>query len=204
MFGYGACHVNEAHIAINKMKSTLNYRGFTVVELMIALAMAAIFASLALPSFVVTVRQTRLATTGDLLNADLLVARDEAIKRNGRVYVCPVGPQNDGTCGTDFTAWAGGWLVCYDVDNKTGCNKPAAASTDPNPIVNRGPLDPSVALNGPSSAVQFNSDGTQAANTNLDFTITGTWSGSNATGSAYFVASVAPSGNISLKKKLAP
>ena len=56
-------------------------RGFTAVELVITLGIVAIFATLAMPSFVKMVRDSRLVTTAEMLQTDLLVARREAIKR---------------------------------------------------------------------------------------------------------------------------
>ena len=167
--------------------------GYTAIELMIVLFIAAILATLAAPSFTAMVQSARLDTYGQLLQADLLIARREAIRMNGRVLVCPVATSGTG-CGTDYSSWSGGWLVCYDVDANGACD--ATSATAPNPIVLRGPIDGTVALAGPSSAVRFNSNGTQGSGGgSVAFTIRGKWSGSTS-----MIDTIAASGNIVLPK----
>ena len=167
--------------------------GYTAIELMIVMFVAAILATLAAPSFTAMVQNSRLDTYGQLLQADLLIARREAIRMNARVLVCPVPTSGTG-CGTDYTRWSGGWLVCYDVDANGACDATSAAA--PNPIVLRGPIDGSVSLAGPASVVRFNSNGTQGSGGgSVVFTIRGKWSGS-----ASMIDTIAASGNIVLAK----
>jgi len=65
------------------------HTGFTIVEIMVTLGVAAILASLAAPSILSFVRNSRLTNgVNDLLHS-LQVARTEAIKRQqGNVVVC--------------------------------------------------------------------------------------------------------------------
>jgi len=166
--------------------------GFTTVELMVVLCVAATLATLAFPSFVTLIRTNRLDVSGELLRADLLVARREAIKMNGRVLVCPAG-SSPTACGTDYSRWAGGWLVCYDLDGDGACD--AATAAAPNPILRRGGLDGSLTLSGPDAAVRFNANGTQGNGGNVTFTVRGNWSGSTAA-----VGTIAASGNVALAR----
>lgn len=84
------------------------FRGFSLIELMVVVALVAIFASLAAPSMSRFVASQRVKTTAYDLATSLLLARSEALKRNQNVTVAP----------TDSTAgWAGGWQV---VAAKTG------------------------------------------------------------------------------------
>lgn len=61
--------------------------GFTVVELMITLAIVAIGVALALPSWLSTVEKRSVVTTAENITSFLSFAQSEAIKRNDEVTV---------------------------------------------------------------------------------------------------------------------
>lgn len=60
-------------------------RGFTLMELMITIAIAAILIALAVPSFKVLLANAQIRTGAQALNDGLNLARAEAIRRNERV-----------------------------------------------------------------------------------------------------------------------
>lgn len=62
-------------------------RGFTLVELIITLAVAAIVLTAAAPSFSALVEKQRLDGAASQLAADLKLARDEAMRRGTPVFV---------------------------------------------------------------------------------------------------------------------
>lgn len=166
-------------------------RGLTSLELMIGAALVATISAIAAPGMLDFVRAHRLATAARQLDADLLLARREAIKRNARVLMCVAGT-TAGQCGSG-TTWAGGWLVCYDADQDNLCD--ASTSTNPNPIREHRKLDSTLTLVGPASVARFNANGTQgtAGASSLTFTTRGVWMGSKS-----YVETITATGNVSL------
>lgn len=76
-------------------------RGFTLIELMTVVAIAAILAAIAVPSFLKLSATQRLRSASTNLQSALMVARSESLKRNAQVSVKPAS-------GTD---WTQGWSV---------------------------------------------------------------------------------------------
>jgi type IV fimbrial biogenesis protein FimT len=84
-------------------------RGFTLIEILVTLSVAAILMGMAVPAFNSFVLNDRDVGQINSLVGSLNYARSEAIKRasaNG-IIVCPSA--NGTTC--SGTAWAGGWIV---------------------------------------------------------------------------------------------
>ncbi len=92
-------------------RSRARSRGFTILELMITVAVIAVLAGIAAPSFLSIIRANRIVTDNNDLISALTVARSEAIKRGVRVTVCPTANQT--ACDTTG-AWELGWMVFVD------------------------------------------------------------------------------------------
>lgn len=75
-------------------------RGFTLIELMVTVAVLAVMASLAAPSFRQLLAAQRVRATAYNIVGDLVLARSEALKRGENVTITPVS-----------AAWANGWSV---------------------------------------------------------------------------------------------
>ncbi len=81
-----------------------NQHGFSILELMIVLAIVGIFAAIGIPSMRDQLLNTQVKTAATDAHLSLLLARSEAIKRAANVDVLAA----DGTTPYD---WAGGWSV---------------------------------------------------------------------------------------------
>jgi type IV fimbrial biogenesis protein FimT len=93
--------------------------GFTLLELMITLALAGILVTLAVPSMRQFMRNGRLATASNDLLHSLSLARTEAIKRqSGRVTVCASADPNaaDSALACSYGTMSG-WIVFVDANS---------------------------------------------------------------------------------------
>jgi len=82
--------------------------GFTIVELMTTMAVVAILASIAVPSFNAFTAQQRVKTVSSDLYLAMSKARSEAVKRNGNIVIQPLDPS---------LGWQGGWGIWDPVGN---------------------------------------------------------------------------------------
>jgi len=88
--------------------------GFTIVELMVVVAILGILAALAAPSFTETIRRYRVNAITDDLSSSIQLARSEAIRRR-----LQVGLTRTMGCGVPLATvndWNCGWNVFVDVD----------------------------------------------------------------------------------------
>lgn len=81
--------------------------GFTLVELMVTIAVAAILISIAVPSLSDATTNGKLSASANDLVAGVALGRSEAIKRNAVASLCV---SSDGsTCGSG--GWEQGWII---------------------------------------------------------------------------------------------
>lgn len=81
--------------------------GFTIVELMVALTIAAVLATLAVPAMLDAVLSARLSGYANTLLVSSHLARSEAIKRNAVVTLC--ASEDRATCSAG--TWNRGWII---------------------------------------------------------------------------------------------
>jgi type IV fimbrial biogenesis protein FimT len=95
-------------------------RGFTLIELMVVVTIAAILLGLAVPSFTRLIQSTTISSNVNTFLADVRFARSEGIRLGGGVVMCRSSNPEDATanCGTGSTAgWESGWIIFQDLDN---------------------------------------------------------------------------------------
>ncbi|MCW8988029.1 MAG: GspH/FimT family pseudopilin [Gammaproteobacteria bacterium] len=94
---------------------TKNNHGFTLIELIVTMAVFAILVAVAAPSFNSFVDSSRRASEVNLLSGALSYARSEAIKFDSTISICA---QTDGaeTC-SGTNDWSNGWIVFADTDS---------------------------------------------------------------------------------------
>ncbi|MES1925394.1 GspH/FimT family protein [Salinisphaera sp. T31B1] len=126
-------------------------RGFTLLELLVALAVAAILLGIAIPSYRSMVQRNAMAASVNDLVGALNYARSQAVTRGRAVYVCPSVDQS--SCSPN-SGWGVGWII-YAPD--PGSDTP----TSVNRVRVRGALDADVRIsfNGNGNRVIFDANG---------------------------------------------
>lgn len=99
-------------------------RGFSLIELMITIALAGILMAVAAPSMQKMFKTNRVQTEASSFVGDLMLARTEAVKRGQNVSVCV---SSDGLNCLAANTWNSGWIVFSD--SAAACS--GASSTNP-------------------------------------------------------------------------
>lgn len=89
----------------------ISEQGFTLIELVVALSIAAILLAIAVPSYSGSRLNSQLRASSNDLLGSMNLARSEAIKGGATVTMCPSAGGNE--CGGD---WSGGWVVMRGTD----------------------------------------------------------------------------------------
>lgn len=138
--------------AVNEFQTGGRTRGFTLLELLISIAVAAILLAIAVPSYRSVVQRNSIAANVNDLVGDLNYARSEAVTRGQDVYICSSTDQLKCNGGEN---WSSGWVVYAATD-------PSTSSPVPTPdnrlrVRGRTTVDFELAANGDS--LRFNSSG---------------------------------------------
>jgi type IV fimbrial biogenesis protein FimT len=136
-------------------------RGFSLIELLVAMALMGILAALAAPSFKRTIQSGQISGAVNTFLADIRFARSEAVRRGGNVVLCrsdepeAANPACGTAAGTDGAGWATGWFIFHDLngDGTKDAAEPVLRVQQANASL-RAIVD-----SGPSTKFRFNGTG---------------------------------------------
>ncbi|MFQ5642396.1 MAG: GspH/FimT family pseudopilin [Thiogranum sp.] len=135
-------------------------RGFTLIELMVALAVAAILLTTGIPAMRDFIRDNRLTAATNTFVSTLNIARSEAITQGRSASVCVSSNQTN----CSGSNWQSGWIVWVDSDGDGGF--------DANEVLRVvEPLPATVSATLSSGQSSFSVDA-QGAVSNPNFTLT--------------------------------
>ncbi|MDD3518146.1 MAG: GspH/FimT family pseudopilin [Chromatiales bacterium] len=163
-----ALYCGNYRIYFTEMKRVM---GFTLVELMIVLLVAAVALGLGVPSFNRLIQNNRITTHANELVGTLHFARSEANKRGIPVSLCG---SDDGASCNGTSQWKDGWVVFVDADGD-GALDTSDADTDDEEQDNKvlrvvGALKGNASLTG-ETRVTYVATGQVVAAANLELTI---------------------------------
>lgn len=105
----------------SKPKQLKIFHGFTLIEVMVSLAVLGVLIAIAIPSFSNTIKRYRISEIRDELTASLQMARSEAIRRGVQIIVA----RNTINCVFDMPDsqdWHCGWRLVVDSNNNGNVN----------------------------------------------------------------------------------
>lgn len=88
--------------------------GFTMIEIMVSLAVLGILASIAVPSFTDTIKKYRIKAIQQELVASMQLARTEAIRRGTPIGL--IREINAADCTVNGASWNCGWRIVVDAN----------------------------------------------------------------------------------------
>ena len=121
--------------------------GFTLVELLTTVVIAAVMIGVGVPAWSSLVRDTRLTAFTNELHAAMTLARSEAIRRGHRVTLC--ASQDGLQCAAGVTGWESGWVMFPDPDGNI------VRDEDETLIRSRGPAEAGLLARGNGTLARY-------------------------------------------------
>lgn len=135
-------------------------RGFSLIELMVTIAVLAILLTIGLPSFQGSLQSNRVTTVNNELVAALSLSRSEAIRNTRGSGICP----SKGGVECDGDDWSDGWIVWAD-ENGDG------ELDDDEEILRVRQASQKLDFSGHSNAVAFDSRGRLRATSAVEISL---------------------------------
>lgn len=119
-----------------QMKIASKGSGFSLTELLVALAILGILAAMAAPSLVNYVIKSQIQSLGNEFSASVMRARSEAVGKNTCVTLCMsstvdaiggAGTSTGPRCATSGQDWGVGWIAFLNPSCTSSLNFPASA-----------------------------------------------------------------------------
>lgn len=104
--------VRPDNLRCPRVRPASRVAGFTLIELVVTIAVLAILVAIAAPSFQGLINSNRVTSSANEMVAALQFARSESMRRNVRTTLCQSG---DGTSCSTGDTWPG-WIVFADLD----------------------------------------------------------------------------------------
>lgn len=145
---------------------TNRQRGFSLLELMITLSIAAILLVIAVPSFRDLMHRNQVSSASNELLASVAYARTEAITRGQLVSMCP-STDNGGSCAGGAT-FESGWIVYTYPAGAASTNKAYDSASSVLLRATTARTGVSVRAKG-STVITFGQQGQLKPNTPLEF-----------------------------------
>jgi type IV fimbrial biogenesis protein FimT len=143
----------------------VSQRGFTMIELMIVLAVTGVLMAIAMPDFARATRSIQLSHQAKEMAGAIKLARAEAIRRGQTVVMCRSNAaQTACNTGSPSAQWQNGWLIFVDLNNN---QKYDSSSEKDGLIAVKSPMPTGVSVFTANSAqvanyIQFNPAGESA------------------------------------------
>ncbi len=140
--------------------------GFSLVEVIATMAIAAIVLSVGVPSFQSYIQNNRQTTAINELATALQLARNSAVSRRVQVTVCKSPDGNNCVVDGNTSDWTQGWIIFADTNNDN------IRDADEDILRVHGPIQGNVTISGggnTSDSISFSPNGLLAS---LNGTIT--------------------------------
>jgi type IV fimbrial biogenesis protein FimT len=106
----------QPNIIMQRTSSPDSKLGFSLIELLIAISIAAILLVMAAPSFTSFLNANRVTSQANELLATFQIARIESIRRGVSVVVCGSSNANSAAPSCSGSSTWGGWIAFVDTD----------------------------------------------------------------------------------------